>query len=825
MSAKRWRAALGSVLTLAAVGLAAQTGPWRVVAWNDLGMHCLDADFSVFSILPPFNNLHAQVIDSAGHLVTNPAGLSVTYEAVADPGGSFNSTSAGKTNFWLHVLSLFGVSLPVDQGLAGNSMPGLSNAPQVMAYDAGLESFVAAGVPVTPYDDAGAKNTYPMMRVVVRGSGGTVLATTDVVLPVSDEMDCRACHGSGTVAAAKPAAGWVFDCDADRDYKLNILRLHDERQAGDAAYASALAAAGYDAAGLFATAATDATPVLCARCHASNALPGTGLGGIQPLTEALHGYHATVTDPVTGLTLDAAGNRSACYRCHPGSETRCLRGAMGSAVAADGSLAIQCQNCHGNMSRVGSSARQGWFDEPACQSCHTGTATNNNGQIRYTSVFDTNGDPRVAVNQTFATNPDTPAPGISLFRFSTGHGGLQCEACHGATHAIYPSSHGNDNVQNVALQGHEGTLAECTACHGSNPGTVNGGPHGMHPAGQSWVGAHGDAAENGAAACAGCHGADYRGTVLSRASADRTLSTSFGSKTFWRGFQVGCYDCHNGPSSENANPNHAPVASAGSASTQAYAPVAIPLSATDPDGNALTFRLIRQPANGTVALSGSTATLYPEPGFVGGDAFSFGAADGSTWSNLAAVSIQVDGNFADVASTSLFASVIERIFHAGVTAGCGTSPLVYCPGSPVTRAQMAVFLERGMRGASYVPPAATGVFADVPAGSPFAAWIEQLWRDGVTAGCGGGNFCPDASVTRAQMAVFLTKARHPLACTYPASGTVFSDVPAAYWAAGFIEELHRERVTGGCGNGQYCPESPVRRDQMAAFLVRGFRLP
>ena len=172
-------------------------------------------------------------------------------------------------------------------------------------------------------------------------------------------MDCRACHASGSGAAAKPAAGWVYDCDSDRDYKLNILRLHDDRQASDPAYVNALALAGYDAAGLYATAATDGTSVLCARCHASNALPGTGYAGLKPLTEALHGYHATVTDPSTGLILDAATDRAACYRCHPGSETRCLRGAMGSAVAPDGSLAIQCQDCHGTMSAVGASGPTG----------------------------------------------------------------------------------------------------------------------------------------------------------------------------------------------------------------------------------------------------------------------------------------------------------------------------------------------------------------------------------------------------------------------------------------------------------------------------------
>jgi hypothetical protein len=247
--------------------------------------------------------------------------------------------------------------------------------------------------------------------------------------------------------------------------------------------------------------------------------------------------------------------------------------------------------------------------------------------------------------------------------------------------------------------------------------------------------------------------------------------------------------------------------------------------ASDADGNPLTYRVVSQPSNVTVALAGSQATVYPMPGFVGDDAFTFGAADGDTWSNLATVTIAVDGSFADVPRSSIFASMIERLYHSSVTAGCGVSPLVYCPGSPVTRAQMAVFLERGMHGAAFVPPPATGVFTDVPSSSPFAPWIEQLANDGVTAGCGGGNFCPQSPVTRAQMAVFLTKARHPVSCTYPATGAVFTDVPSNYWAGGFIEELWHEGVTGGCGAGLYCPENSVTREQMAAFLVRGFRLP
>jgi hypothetical protein len=70
---------------------------------------------------------------------------------------------------------------------------------------------------------------------------------------------------------------------------------------------------------------------------------------------------------------------------------------------------------------------------------------------------------------------------------------------------------------------------------------------------------------------------------------------------------------------------------------------------------------------------------------------------------------------------------------------------------------MAVLLLRTRNGSSYVPPPATGMFSDVPAADPFAKWIEQLAREGVTGGCGSGKFCPQTAVTRGQMAVFLSK--------------------------------------------------------------------
>lgn len=185
--------------------------------------------------------------------------------------------------------------------------------------------------------------------------------------------------------------------------------------------------------------------------------------------------------------------------------------------------------------------------------------------------------------------------------------------------------------------------------------------------------------------------------------------------------------------------------------------------------------------------------------------------------------------FGDVPNTYWAWEWIERLFSAGITGGCSTTPLKYCPEASVSRAQMAVFLERGMQGSSYSPPAVGGStgFEDVLPTYWAAAWIKQLAADGITSGCGAGNYCPDDAVTRAQIAVFLLKAKYGSSYLPPAVGssTGFSDVPTNYWSATWIKQLAVEGITGGCGTNLYCPESPVTRAQMAVFLVRTFNLP
>jgi hypothetical protein len=528
----------GSDTSMSAVPVDQQQ--YIVIAWNDLGMHCMDKDYSVFSILPPFNNLHAQVVDRYTGMLVNTGTL--TYKAAVDTRGSINTTSIGKTNFWDWVLPLFGVPLQEDIGLTGNPAQSLTPAP--MVFNPTYSYWQAEGIPVVPYDDSGNHNFYPMVKVALKGQDGTTLAATKIVLPVSDEMRCKDCHKSETGdPAARPSTGWVNDPNPLKDVKRNILKLHDEKNISNPLYTTALATNGYNSAGLLATADSGTTSILCANCHASNALGKPGINGINPLTEAVHLHHSTVTDDNTGLPLENSQKRFACYYCHPGSQTQCLRGAMGKAKDANGKSLLQCQSCHGSMSKVGTPGRIGWVDLPSCQHCHyLSDATGK--YVRDSSVFDSLGNYRQATS-IFTT-------GLNLYKISAGHGNVQCEACHGATHAEYPASEANDNVQSINLQGYKGTIAQCSVCH-QKPFAVtsNGGPHGLHTIGQEWVNNHRDFAGANLTQCATCHGPTYTGTFLSKTFTNRNfIAEDSHFKTYIKGTKVSCYDCHNGPSGD-----------------------------------------------------------------------------------------------------------------------------------------------------------------------------------------------------------------------------------------------------------------------------------
>lgn len=385
--------------------------------------------------------------------------------------------------------------------------------------------------------------------------------------------------------------------------KMNILRLHDAKQ-GTRYTSSADGNSTPCHHGTEAACLANRTPVQCSQCHYSPALdlaqvgpvdePEQGEWGRQQtrhvsMSRAMHSHHGQFTelfspmlspdDPQRTPEIAQQLLETSCYQCHPGKRTRCLRGAMAQA-------GIVCQDCHGNMRQVGNDFSGGlptrdgldltqrvpWANEPKCQSCHIGDALTITQLNTSDFILSKEG---IRLLQTYrksvAQQANLPfiempqsrfAENENLYRLSKGHGGVMCEGCHGSTHAIWPvppSDHGpnsvslaNDNLAALDLQGHAGTLIECTTCHeaGSLKPTLKG-PHGLHPINDPlWNEKHEEVAEKDKNACRACHGLKGEGTVLARVAADRIFQTkeeeSNGSKTITlkKGTMVGCNLCH-----------------------------------------------------------------------------------------------------------------------------------------------------------------------------------------------------------------------------------------------------------------------------------------
>jgi len=203
-----------------------------VIAWNDLGMHCSGMNYENLCILPPYNNVKSHVIlrGSATNLPqVITTGVTVTYEI---PG---NTYSVGKTNFWTYENQLFGVDLPPNIGLTGVGLTGF------LLVDSNV--FQVEGIPITPYTDLNlvTEDPFQLGLIKVFDQSNNILAITQPVIPVSNEMNCvsSGCHASETA----------------------ILFDHAEE-------------AGFD---------PNNTPILCANCHSDNALGMHGTEGLPSL--------------------------------------------------------------------------------------------------------------------------------------------------------------------------------------------------------------------------------------------------------------------------------------------------------------------------------------------------------------------------------------------------------------------------------------------------------------------------------------------------------------------------------------------------------------
>lgn len=361
---------------------------FTVIAFNDLGMHCMNQDFSEFMILPPYNTLHAQVFDHSSDtskIVTQ--GITVRYSI---PG---NTSSADKTNFWSFCQQLLGVSLAPDIGLAGKGLSGYMDTTK-------NRDWLAAGIPLTPLTDNNQTNSFQLGLVQVMDSTNTEIVRTQAVVPVSWELRCDLCHHGAP------------------DAPVSVLDAHDRL------HGTTLYNPGHQ------------TPVLCGQCHAQPELGLAGQAGRNSLSRAMHMAHA----PRMGDVVAMVPGGNACYACHPGVATQCLR----DIHAMDG---MTCVDCHApaasgdyqiGMTAVADSTRTPWVTLPRCGDCH-----NNNGH-------------------------EYEQPGV-LFKNAKGHGGVFCETCHNSTHAVTPTINAADNTQSIALQNYAGPLKQCTLCHNSTP--------------------------------------------------------------------------------------------------------------------------------------------------------------------------------------------------------------------------------------------------------------------------------------------------------------------------------------------------------------------
>jgi hypothetical protein len=177
--------------------------------------------------------------------------------------------------------------------------------------------------------------------------------------------------------------------------------------------------------------------------------------------------------------------------------------------------------------------------------------------------------------------------------------------------------------------------------------------------------------------------------------------------------------------------------------------------------------------------------------------------------------------FNDVPVTHPFFDNITLLYRRGITGGCSASPPLYCPDSPTTRGQMAVFIIRGKLGTDVFPYTATPWFTDVPVSHPYFKWIQKMRDLGITSGCTATTYCPDASVSRDQMAVFIVRGK--LTDSFSSAALpFFNDVlsPNVYYR--YIQKMKELGITSGCTATDYCPASTVTRGQMAVFITRAF---
>ncbi len=409
-----------------------------LLSWNNLGMHCISDSDPYWILLPPANDIFAQLVKRGDPPEIITEGVEISY--AVEKGFEHPEKHV---RFWEFADKLLGADLKPGVGVGGLKVNG------IMKLEEEHRAFAAPFIPVVPYMDDGSYNPYPVFTITARDKKtGKILAQTKTVAPTSTEMGCKNCHGGGW--RVEGVAGFT---DAT---SLDVLVAHDKNSGTD-----------------LVEKAKNGQPMLCQSCHADPVLGTKGNPELLSFPAALHGWHANFLTEREGM--------QACVACHPSrpdGPTQCFR--------SHHSDMMDCTNCHGTMEdhalsllkkelesgKKGAARlmerlkprtvatleeinpRTAWLNEPDCLNCHK--------DFEMGSTMD-------AFN-TWTAGPE------ELYRMRHDQmGAMMCEACHGSTHAVYPATknkygQNRDSIQPLQYQGNDRPIGnDCTVCHKVQP--------------------------------------------------------------------------------------------------------------------------------------------------------------------------------------------------------------------------------------------------------------------------------------------------------------------------------------------------------------------
>ena len=411
---------------------------YKVLAWNDLGMHCACPTFEGFLLLPPFNTLHAQVYKYGGNDPVVMTQSALTTDKVTLNYAMVENTDANLqadpyfASWIINAPKLFPGFAPVVGGkvigLAGNGLYG------TMKENTNLLAFEAVGIPAYPIPVTGknvmtdplggsSRDPYLTANVTVKNSAGTVLASTSTVVPVAFG-GCCTCHLSLAGSMGYPAT------PAGSFAALGVM--HAKNTSG-----INIAMIDPDGDGV-------GGPVRCSWCHWDPAMGEASAPGWPAATKLLAGATFTLKKSTMSFSqvLHKFHNESAlvktynanintdCYACHPGNGINCYRGVH------KGKTTMVCTDCHGNLTQR--------------------TAANQLANPWLKASLPTCTTPALGITSAFACHsrsetggtvyPANPAFAGSFINGRGHKGSIDCQTCHGSPHAEYPSTLAADNT-------------------------------------------------------------------------------------------------------------------------------------------------------------------------------------------------------------------------------------------------------------------------------------------------------------------------------------------------------------------------------------------